>query len=214
MKKHRRTLLSFNYKGFTLAELLVALVVTSVVLTAVATLAYALGTVNDATDDTSGKQAQVRYATLRVSELIRPCKLICATPGSDLAVWRADDNGDGQININELVYIDSGANRDHIRLYQCSSASNPIIMLSDIDSVGTSWWLGFYDSGTYTEMIARCGNVEFLTNLPAPQTRFVSISFDLQENGVMHNYQISASLRSWAGQLLSGSGDSIVGDDD
>ncbi|MCH7559430.1 MAG: prepilin-type N-terminal cleavage/methylation domain-containing protein, partial [Planctomycetes bacterium] len=80
-------------KGFTLVELLVALVVTGIVLAAVATLAFAMGTANDVADDSSQKQAQVRYATLRISELIRHCKLICGTPGSDVAVWRADDNG-------------------------------------------------------------------------------------------------------------------------
>jgi len=94
--------------GFTLVELLVALVVTSIILAAVATLTYALGSANETSDDTSEKQAQVRYATLRISELIRYCKLICAAPGDDLAVWRADDNADGEINPQELVYLEMG----------------------------------------------------------------------------------------------------------
>jgi hypothetical protein len=37
--------------------------------------------------------------------------------------------------------------------------------------------------------------------------------FELEENGVWHNYQISATLRGWAGHLLDGSGN-IVSDDD
>ncbi|MHC4076272.1 MAG: PilW family protein [Planctomycetota bacterium] len=58
-------------KGFTLAELLIALMVTSIILAAVATLAFAMGSANDTGDDISAKQAQVRYATLRICELIR-----------------------------------------------------------------------------------------------------------------------------------------------
>jgi len=199
-------------KGFTLVELLVALVVTGIVLAAVAT--FAVGTANDVADDSSQKQAQVRYATLRISELIRHCKLICGTPGGDVAIWRADSNDVGQLNINELVYIERGPNGDHIRLYECNSVSNPVITLSEIDSVGTSWWLGFYDIETYVKLLPQCSNVQFgfLPALP-PQSRFVTISFDIVENDIVRQYQISAALRGWAGNLLDGSGN-IVSDDD
>lgn len=200
--------------AFTLVELLVALVVTSIVLTAVATLAFALGTANDSADDTSRKQAQVRFATLRISELIRHCRLICATAGNDLAIWRADDNDDGQLNINELVYIDAGPDRNYIRLYECDSVSNPVIMLSDIDSVGTSWWLGFYDSETYVDWVPECSNVQFTFDVSPPQSRFMSISFNLSENEVIRRYQISAGLRGWAGNLLNSSGEIVNSDDD
>ena len=203
--------------GLTLVELLVALVVASIVLTAAATLAFAVGAANDATDDTSQKQAQVRFATLRISELVRHCKLICGTPGSDLAIWRADDNGDGQINISELMYISAGGNRDHIRLYECNSVSDPRIELSQIDAVGTGWWLAFYDIESYTGLIAQCSNVQFsLDNVDVPpKSKLVSISFDLVENNIVRRYQISAALASWAGNLLSETGDALVeGDDD
>ena len=43
--------------GFTLVELLVALMVTSIILSAVATLAYAMTRANDQTSDTAQKQA-------------------------------------------------------------------------------------------------------------------------------------------------------------
>jgi len=199
--------------GFTLVELLIAMAVTGIVLTAAATLAYAVGTVNDATDDTAQKQAQLRCVTVRISELIRHSRLVCGTPGSDLALWLTDDNSDGQININELVYIDAGPGRDRIRLYECNNSSNPVIALSDIDSVGTSWWLGFYDSETYTALIPQCGNVQFHCDASPPDSEFVGISFELIENDTARQYQINAALRCRAGHLLNGSGD-IAGDDD
>ena len=200
--------------GFTLVELLVALVVTSIVLTAVATLAFAMGTANDISDDTGRKQAEVRFVTLRISELIRHCRLICATAGTDLAIWRADDNGDGLININELVYIDAGPNRDYIRFHECDSVSNPVIMLSDIDSVGTSWWLGFYDSEAYVSWVPQCSNVQFTFDVSPPDGKFVSVSFAILENGVARRYQTNTALRGWAGHLLNGSGEIVNSDDD
>jgi len=194
--------------GFSLVELLVALVVTGIVLAAVATLAFAMGTANDVADDSSQKQAQVRYATLRISELIRHCKLICGTPGSDVAVWRADDNGNEQININELVYIERGTSGDYLRLCKFPSSDTSLVNLSDIETLSTSDY-----SVTYVPLVPQCGNVQFSFDVAPPNSRFVSIAFDVLENDIVRQYQISAALRGWAGNLLDGSGN-IVSDDD
>ena len=197
-------------KGFTLVELLVALIVTGIVLAAVATLAFAMGAANDVADDSSQKQAQVRCATLRISELIRHCKLICGTPGGDLAVWRADDNGDGQVNINELVYIERGTGRDYLRLCVFPSSDTSLVNLSDIDTLSTSDYVV-----TYVPLVPQCSNVQFgfLPELP-PKSNFVTISFDIVENDIVRQYQISTALRGWAGNLLNDTGDSLVIDDD
>jgi len=195
-------------KGFTLVELLVALIVTGIVLAAVATLAFAMEAANDETDDTSQKQAQVRYATLRISELIRHCKLICGTPNGELAIWRADSNDVGQININELVYIERGTGSDYLRLCVFPSSDTSLVNLSDIETLSTS----SYDV-TYVQLIPQCSDVQFSLDVVPPNSRFVSIAFDVLENDIVHQYQISAALRSWAGNLLDGSGN-IVSDDD
>jgi prepilin-type N-terminal cleavage/methylation domain-containing protein len=198
-----------NFNGFTLVELLVALMVVSIIFTAVATLAYTLGAVNDAANDMAEKQAQVRYASLRISELIRHCKLICSTPGDNLAVWRADDNKDGQININELVYIEKGADSNYLRLCVFPPSDASPVNLSGIKTLATSGY-----SVTYMPLIPQCSNVEFRFDVLPPRSRFVSISFDLVENDAARQYQISAALRGWAGHLLNEAGDAIVSDDD
>jgi prepilin-type N-terminal cleavage/methylation domain-containing protein len=183
------TRLKQNCKGFTLVELLVALMVTSIVLTAVATLAYALGAANDTSDDTSQKQAQVRFATLRISELIKYSKLVYANSESEIVLW-LDDNKNEQLDGTELVVIKKvNLGNGDAQLYEFSSAPEPVVL------------------------IPRCSNLEYVLDTAAPQTRFVSISFDLVENGVTHSYQICAGLRSWAEHLLDGSG-FIVSDDD
>ena len=198
-----------NFKGFTLVELLVALMVTSIVLTAVVTLAYALGAANDSSNDTAVKQVQVRYATLRISELIRHSKLICGVHSEDLAIWRADDNSDGQININELVYIEKGPAGDYLRLCELPSSDTSSVNLSDIEALATS----DYDV-TYVILIPQCSNVNFSFDVSPPNSNFVSISFEIVENDIVRQYQISAALRGWAGNLLSSDGSSIVSDDD
>ena len=195
-------------RGLTLIELIIALIVTSIIVTAVVTLANALDTANEFTEDTCKTQVQIRFATLRISELIRHCKLICGTPGGELAVWRAD-NGDGQININELVYIERGTDCDYLRLCEFPSSDSSVVNLSDIDTLSTS----SYDV-TYVPLVPQCSNVEFgfLPDLP-PQSDFVTISFKVVENGVTRQCQINAALRCRAENLLDGSGN-IVSDDD
>lgn len=188
MKNHRQKLQNSNYAGFTLVELLVALMVTSIILTAVASLAFAMGTANQTGDDTSQKQAQLRCATLRISELIRYCKLVYSTSENAVVIWNTDDDDDDEIDTSELVYIEAGDNADYISLR-------------------------YGDDPTKIYLIPQCSNVQFVLDTAAPQTRSVSISFDLEENGAMRNYQVNAALRSWAGHLLDAGGN-IVEDDD
>jgi hypothetical protein len=203
-------------EAFTLIELLVALTVSSFILTVVLTLALAMTTAMDSGDDTADKQAQVRYATLRISELIRQCKLVCGTPGSDLAIWKSDDDGDGRIDITELVYIETGNNRDYIRLLDFPKKPNWLNFPLPPIYTQIPWFkevLKYYCQEQYIVLIEQCSNVQFLLDIAPPETEFVSISFALEENGVSHQYQICASLRTRAGHLLDSIGH-IVSDDD
>jgi len=205
-----------GHSGFTLVELLVALIVSSVVLTAVATLAYALCSANDSTDDTSRKQAQVRYTTLRISDLVRHCKLICFAGPADFAVWRADENNDGRINFSELAYIEKGAGANHLHFCQfpVSWGSDPVVNLSDIRAFSTSWWAARNMAIESTALIPQCSNVQFSFDVLPPRTQFVSISFDLVEDNMPRQYQINALVRGWAGNLLNAAGNALVSDDD
>jgi len=199
--------------GFTLVELLVALMVTSTILAAVATLAFALSSASSSSADTRVKQAQVRFATLKISDLIKQCRLVCLSSERGVVLWRADDSADEKININELTYIDSGSSGDFIRLYECDSVANPVITLGEIDEIGSGWWDGYYDSDSYTELVADCNNAEFLTDsITATDANFVSLSFDLQQDSQTCHYQINGSLRGRAGHLLNAG--SVVTDDD
>ncbi|MFC1675696.1 PilW family protein [Planctomycetota bacterium] len=207
-----------NRKGFTLAELIVALTMTVVILTAVTALTFAVSSANDAADDTNAKQAQLRYATLRITELIRHCKLICRVSENDIAIWRADDNGDGQINTNELVYIESSAWPDNfIRLVEFSQSGASSEMPRPLDQIyDGSIKAGLISVGNpvYTVLIPQCDNVSLTTDVNPPLSRFVTVSFDLTENGTAHQYQINASMRSSSENLLAPALVGIVSDDD
>jgi prepilin-type N-terminal cleavage/methylation domain-containing protein len=198
-----------NKKGFTLVELLVAMVITGIVMSAVATLAFAMSSANKSTDNMSEKQAQIRFATLRITDLIRYCRLVCRQIDGDLVIWRADDNNDGEINVNELICLRSGSDRGYLRLCEFNSPDDSLLTLSDIETFNPDK----YAVNTIA-LVPQCSDVQFKFDKSPPQSRFVSISFDITEDGSVHRYQIDSVLRCRAGNLLNSEGTAIVSDDD
>ncbi len=212
-----------KYQGFTLVELLVGLVVTGIVLAAVATLAFALGVANKTSGDMSQKQAHVRFATLRISELVRHSKLICGTTGDDIVLWKADDNPEnGIIDVFELAYIERGSSADYVMILEFSDCPEGFeesfrTIPNLVDAVGQIWLKDMLTSQCeerYIRVLPQCSNVQFGFDVLPPYSRFVNISFDLVENDVAHRYQINAGLRCWAENLLNEDGDSLISDDD
>lgn len=203
----------FSRGGFTLAELLVAMVITGIILGSAVGMAYAMGNANDSSDDARLKQAQVRYATLRICDLIRQCKLVCSSHSSDIAVWRADDNRDGKMNAGEVVYLDKGEGSNYLRINEISSPSILGLQIGQIAAVTTPWWVAMNGSMESTMLIPQCSNVQFILDAAAPYTKCVTILFDMTEEGVVRHYQISETLRCWAGNMLNG-GNIVSSDDD
>lgn len=202
-----------NDRGFTLVELLVAMVVTSIVLTAISTLAFALSSANKSTGDFRRTQTQVRLTTLRIQELIRNCNLICSASDNDIAVWRSDDNCDNKINIGEVVFIECGSGNDHLRLYTFPSEDVSEIEPGSIGAFSTNWWSLYSSNEETVELLPECANVSFRFDTLPPNSRFVNITFDIAENNTVRKYQINAALRSQKGNLLDESG-CIISDDD
>lgn len=206
-----------NMKALTVIELLIGMLITSIVLAAVATIAFALSAASGAGDETALAQTRLRQATLRLGELIGTCKFLCAAPGNDLVLWRADDNDDNRINLNELVYLERGATGTELRLCQFSAPDNPEVTLNDLTpEAAKSQWVAQYGA-TYTTLIPECRDVAFAfypAGLPLPQVRCLIISFRLREDGGDRPYEIVAALRSRAAHLLTAAGDALVDHDD
>jgi hypothetical protein len=135
-------------------------------------------------------------------------------PGDDLAVWRADDNGDGQINPRELVYIEMGTGRDYVRLLEFPSAEDWRVTLSSILGGTAKFELMLICDERQTTLVPECSNAQILLDSSPPWSKLVSLSFDLVEDGVVRQYQINTALHGWSGHLLNDSGDVINSDDD
>jgi prepilin-type N-terminal cleavage/methylation domain-containing protein len=211
MKKYKS-----KSKGFTLVELLVALIVSSIVLTAIVTLSFAMSTAYENTNDMNEKQAHIRYATLRLSELIKQSKLICGSFSDGLVIWTADNNRDNKINVSEVMYVETGGGK-YLRLLKfnpASLSSDISRSLSFFQNVYNKSWLVYWYPETYTTLISQCSNMEIRLDSNPPYTRFLSITFEIEKNHENHMYQISLKLRCYAGNLIYDSDKICTNDDD
>jgi len=203
-----------------MVELMVAMVVTGFITAAAATLAFAFSSANETSDEISVKQAQIRFANLRLKELISHSKLVCAKTNQDLILWAEDADNDNKMDVEEVVYIETGPDNDYIQLLEFKTAEPWLVSgfggCNQIASLGVyDVKLSFMGGTTYyrTRLIQSCSNISFTLDKAAPRTEFVSISFDLDVDGISQTHQINAKLKCWADNLLSSSG-TLVSDDD
>jgi prepilin-type N-terminal cleavage/methylation domain-containing protein len=189
--------------GFTLFEILLALLVSGIILAAVATLAYAMGSANDLTDDTDSKEAQVRYTTMRVRELIRNAKMIGGVCSNQIGIWRADDNNDCQINSNEVVLIITSTTKTGLKLYQYDFASF-LINPTQLGSTNIQSTMAInHLTPIQTLLLPDAVNVTFTADKPTtPMSKIVTIAFDIPINGITRHYEVTASVESPAWNML------------
>ena len=201
-------------KGFTAAELLVVLMITSIVFGAVATLANAVGNAQRSTESMSESQAKLRYATLRIGESIRHarCALSIPTPTDGIALWRADDNDDAVINGAELVYIesyDAGGGIEQLRMTEFPDQSLSVTIAAIADGSAKTALLSATDE-RITVLLDACSNATF-TYVPPT---LVNLTFGIAEGGITTTYQISARVIGSADNLIDAGGELVVGGDD
>lgn len=144
-------------------ELMIALLVSSIVLGAVAVLANAATIASAATDDMSRSQSHLQQIAFRFTDVIRRANCVLGTSADEFSLWH-DINADGLATADELTRIWRGSGGQGL-------------------SVGS------------LETYASCSNVTFAYDYAAPLTRFVTVWFDLSENGQTQRYSISAHLR-------------------
>ena len=151
--------------GFTMVELLTALMISAIVLAAAATLGSAFSSASASTENLGKNQANLRYAVLRISELIRFSNLVSDT-ANGFEFW-ADSDADGDdTEPGETYSIESNADGTSLVLVESSGST---VLLSD------------------------CSNIEFLTP-GSPPFRYVGIQFDKNVNGVTSKYQVTGGL--------------------
>ena len=216
-------------RAFTLVELMVGLMVTSIILSAVATLAFALSSASRISEDVVYTQTRLRSVTPRILDLVRHSRMICAQFNGNLVFWRSGNNQDNQINVNEIVYLEYDSVGQSLTLSEFMSLDNPTVLdalelpsdtpvLAELARAQTKTTLiqKYLPAGRVRQgaILRECSNVSFLLDQSPPRTSHVTISFDLEEDGRDRHYEIDATMRVCAAHLLSSDGAGLIGDDD
>ena len=224
MKRHYHY--NKNLAGFTTVELLVALTVCSIVLTAVASLAYAIGSANRYSEERSDHQMALRCATVRITDLVKQRSVMAFTTPDSIALWTGDDNNDGLINGSELVYIETGAGGESLRLLYFILQEDELDISVTVEEIKNGTARSKLIAAAETQEYYTDENyiIRYMTILPECSSvqlnltggTFVSILFDLTENSITSTYQICARLRCSADHLLDpATGETHgLGDDD
>ncbi len=202
----------YRKAGFTLAELILALSVMSVILAAAATLAFAMSSAESATNKMGEKQARLRFSTMRVRELARNSCMVFTT-ANGVVFWKDDVNGDGQINGNEITIlkVDAGSGTaktlkltelpDVTDSVQKDQLQDNVSIDSLVNSTDEQTMLLFEDCTSASVSLDNSGKV-------------VTVDFTITENNQIKEYQICGMIRASADYLLTPANDMISGDDD
>ena len=170
--------------GLTLAELVLALAITSVIGLAVAGVSSAIGNVSERADAYYEYLQSGRVATSKIEQMLRPALLVTAASESKMVVWMNDDYDPGQINASEIaqIYLDTSTHElleittefsDSLNNNQIQ-ALDVVINLSDVTSL-SSLDLGIgHDTYDVTRVLARnVQSFEITPDTAAPLTRLV-----------------------------------------
>ncbi|HML74470.1 MAG TPA: prepilin-type N-terminal cleavage/methylation domain-containing protein [Anaerohalosphaeraceae bacterium] len=155
-------------RGFTMAEMLVALMVASIILAAAATMAGALSAGKTANDQVSRNGAYLLQLQTRLTDLIMRANRVAGIDSQGLTLW-LDKNNNGLPDIaTEYVYVRTSATRDWVII-----------------------------SGTgFQENYKQSSNVQFyLDNADKALVKHITVQFNMVENGVTQTYTISGTLR-------------------
>lgn len=105
-------------RAFTIVELLLSLILTSVVVAVISIMLFAL---SESTVGEHEARAQVHrrdIASERTSALLRQCRASLAHDASRHVLWMHDDDGDGAPRISELAMLDWDQSSGEVRCYR------------------------------------------------------------------------------------------------
>jgi len=172
---------------------MVALSITAIILAGIVSIVSAVGTATEAARETSEKQAFLRYAMLRVKDVISQSKLVCEKESGYVVLWEDDYNGNGKFS----DYPDDMPEKKWLMSY------------------GDGSLVIWKQSGTKTLISSDAiTNIRFVVDSPPPETRIVTVKFTLEENGIQTEYEVSTALRRGIDHLVDDDGDVVQEDDD
>jgi prepilin-type N-terminal cleavage/methylation domain-containing protein len=186
--------------GFTLIELVMGMLISGLILLAVATLSFAMGRGQEVTDLMMNNQAMIRAASVRIPELVHNGLAVWMANDGDLVIWTGDANDNRQIEASELAYLMINSSSKRIELMTCAGLDTPVTA-SQIVSGSAETTIKASSFEVIIPLLKNCTNMQFLMQ----GYKYVIVQFTLPAETGNRDYQICARVRAdisdWMGTL-------------
>lgn len=193
--------------AFTLMELIMALSIMSLIGLAVAGASMVLSTSYTRSQEQYQNIQIARSVMRRLHAQIRTARLVTACRDDTIVLWANDKNGNGKINITEIVLVrfDSGAGE--VREYRIVFPSewtqekknlfNVVVSLDSVSTVDEAWET-IASFGTYRVMLPLATDVsgfQLSASAAAPLATYVGVSVTVGQGKHSAMLRSAASLR-------------------
>ncbi len=209
--KKRKSHITGRCGGFTLAEVIIALSVMSIILAAAATLAFAVSTAEAATREMGQRQAHLRFSSMRIRELARNSCLVFTYSTTGVIFWKDDLNGDGAINGNEVawLYVDHVGSEYTINLMEFPDYTDSLTRNQLEFGSGLTTMMATDEKATV--LLAEC----LSASISLEMRKLVIVEFSLREESQTREYEMCGGIRASADFLnITGPSDELVTQDD
>ena len=209
--KYRHKNIDIRQGGFTVAELVLAFSVMSVVLAAAATLAFAMSSAEASTNEMGEKQAHLRFASMRIGEVVRNSCMAFTYSDTGILFWVEDENSDGIMNGQEMAWLVTDSKKTTVQLIEFYD--QPMVVTRDGLQNGSDLLYLYYTTEDVRQGVLLSGCQEVNITLDADE-EFVTIDLNIEENDIWKEYQICGGLRAKADYMYDHDGKFVTGDDD
>jgi type II secretory pathway pseudopilin PulG len=181
-------------RGFTLAELVLALAITTVIGLAVTGVAAAVSNFNERAEAYYDCLQNGRVAATRLEAMMRPALLITAASGDNMVIWTGDTTDPGNINVSEVtkIFLDASTSQLMQRTTvfpgsltaNAKTALDTSLPLSTLTSASVAESEPTYAQYDATSVLAR--NVQSFVvypDTPAPLTRLLKFKLVISVDG-------------------------------
>jgi len=185
-----------NNHGFTLTELLTALLITTIIGAVVVSVGAGLYNVQEHTDGITEVIQSGRSGMMRLCAILRKAKLITAATDSEMAIWSGDSNGNKKIEIDEIMLVRYLPDQQIVERWRVSfpetmphtlrealNQPQALATLTDVGEVKKILSKAIYSPYLSKEpVITSVSDFNIHTAPAAPITRLVSVHITLGQN--------------------------------
>ena len=196
-----------NRRGFTLAELVLSLAITTVIGLAVTGVAAGVSNFNQRAEAYYECLQNGRVAAGKLEAMMRPALLITAASGDNVVVWTDDHTDPGRINVSEIakIYLDTTTGQLMLRttVFPSTLSSKTLraldssVALSSLTSAIVAESAPTYAQYDSTSVLAN--NVQSFVvypDSPAPLTRLLKFKLVVSADGQAVTQYGAVALRA------------------